>query len=325
MKTNTKGKTVAPSKKASAKKADRRNNLAPRASTERKKKPAGKPSVKSPEKKGKKSAISTKTPKEPLKVRKKLGAGPAQSAKKASAKKAPAKSPKTAAKTVKKKAAPPKTETVRKTTTKIALPKTSPTARKSSPKTKSKIAEKIKAGKTAVTKKIGGRPVKQAASRQLRKVSSPTKARERKSPSRIKDNDEIIISRTQLPEEYGENELIVMAVDPDLVFVDWEIKKEEAPEAKDGFTMRVFDVTGSESAGLRGDGFFDIKIEGRVGCGFFELGMPGREVAFEIGSFDKGMFMPILRSQVVSMPRRLVADELGIARKLFESGIPLGY
>jgi len=128
-----------------------------------------------------------------------------------------------------------------------------------------------------------------------------------------------------LPDEYGENELILMAVDPDVVFVDWEIRKDEVPEAKDGLTMRVFDVTWSESATLYRDGFLDIKIGGRVGSGFFGLGMAGREVAVEIGFFDKGKFLPILCSQVVSMPRLLVSDELGIARKLFESGIPLGY
>ena len=325
MKTTTKGKVVVPSKQASARKTDRRNNLASRTSSGNKKKPAGKPSVKSPEKK-KKSALSKKTPKESLKVRKKLPAGPAPSAKKSSVKKAPAKSPTIDAKTAKKKAASPKTKAVRKTAAKIKLPKAPPTAKKSSPKTKVKIAGKIKVGKTAGTKKIGDRLVKPAAPRQRRNVSSPAKAQEKKSSPHTKDNNEINkISRTQLPDEYGENELILMAVDPDVVFVDWEIRKDEVPEAKDGLTMRVFDVTGSESEILRRDSFLDIKIEGRVGCDFFEIRMPGREVAVEIGSFDKGKFLPILRSQVVSMPGLLLSDELGIARKLFESGIPLGY
>jgi hypothetical protein len=325
MKTNTKGKTVVPSKKASARKVDQRNTPASRASTENKKKPAAKSSVKSPEKE-KKSALLRKTAKKSLKDKKKLPAGPAPAAKKASVKKAPAKSPKIDAKVVKKKASSPKTKAVRKTAAKIALPKDSKAPKKPSPKTKEKIPGKIKVKKPAGTKKIGGRLVKPATSRQRRKVSSPARGQKKKSTSRTKNKNELnTIPRTQLPDEYGENELILMAVDPDLVFVDWEIKKEETPEAKDGFTMRVFGVTRSESVRLRRDSFFDIKIEGRVGSGFFELGMPGREVSVEIGFFDKGRFLPILSSRVVSMPGLLVSDELGIAKKLFESGIPIGY
>jgi hypothetical protein len=325
MKANTKGKTVVPSKKASARKPGRRNNHTSRASTENKEKPAGKPSVKSPEKE-KKSALSKKTAKKPLKAEKKLPAAPPPAAKKASVKKAPARSPKIDAEAIKKKAAPPKTKTPRITAAKIALPKASQTPRKSSPKTKGKIPEKIKVKKTAGTKKIGDRSVKPATSRQRGKVSSRAKGPEKKSTSRIKAKNEFnATTRTQLPDEYGENELILMAVDPDVVFVDWEIKKEEAPEGKDGFTMRVFDVAGGESPRLRRESFYDIKIEGRVGSGFFELGMPGREVAVEIGFFDKSNFLPVLSSRVVSMPRLLVSDELGIAKKLFESGIPIGY
>ena len=97
------------------------------------------------------------------------------------------------------------------------------------------------------------------------------------------------------------------------------------PEAKDGLTMRVFDVTGSESLRVSRDVFLDMKLEGRVGSGFFELRMPGREVAIEIGRYGNGKFLPILRSLSVMMPRLLASDELGVAKKMFESGIPVGY
>lgn len=325
MKTNTKVKTVVPSKKAAAGKIDQRNNHASRASAENKKKPAGKPSVKS-QGKGKKPALSKKTAKKSLKFRKKLPAGPAPAAKKTAVKKAPAKSPKINAKAVKKKAASPKTKTVGKTAAKIAPPKASPAPKKSFPKTKEKISEKLKVRKTAGTKKIGGRPVKPAPSKQRRKVSSPAQDKEKKSPSL--QNNKKVFNRAlhiELPKEYGENGLILIAVDPNVVFVDWEIKRRKAPEAKGGFTMRVFDVAKGEALRLHPDSFFDMTVDGRVGSGFFELGMPGREVAVEIGLFDTGKFLPILRSQVVSMPRLLVSDELGIARKLFESAIPIGY
>ncbi len=321
MKTNSKAKAAAASRKASARKTDREKNLSARASNKKRKKEAGKLSVRSPEKR-KKSAPSAK---ESPKAGKKLPAGPAAADKKIKVKKAPAKSPKASSKAVKRKTVSPKTKPAKKKAANIALPKASPISIKSSPKTKGKTAEKIKLANTSVRKKSGNRPVKPSASTRPGKVGRPAVARKRKSPPRLKERNEFNNIPIHLPEEYGENELISIAVDPNVVFVDWEIKKDEVPEAKDSLTLRVFDVPGGEPMMIRRGSYFDIKIEGRVGNGFFDIGRPGREVSFEIGHFDKGKFLPILRSRVISMPRLLVPDELGIALKLFDAGIPLGY
>lgn len=130
----------------------------------------------------------------------------------------------------------------------------------------------------------------------------------------------------ELPQEYGESEVIVMPVDPHVIFVDWEIRKEEIPAEDSIITMRVFDATtgytDSESLAKK---FFELRLEGRIGSGFFDIGMPGRNVAVEIGLDYNGTFLPILESPAVSMPEIVVFDELGIAQKLFESGVPVGY
>jgi hypothetical protein len=328
---NTKGKAIAPLKAMSAKKSNPGKNPPSRASAKKKDRPAGKPSEKSSEKE-KKPTVLKKT------VKKKLPASPAPAAKKTAASKPPAKSAGVDAKAVKKKVATtPKTvkKTAAKKPAKISSKKASPVLKRSSQATKErkpikagkeKIPEKTKVRKTAGTKKSGARVLKPVPPKQQKKVGSRAKGPEKKSTSRGKGKKAFEhIVRAELPEEYGENELIVMAVDPNVVFVDWEIKKEEATEALDGFTMRVFDVTEGESLGLHSDSFFDIKIEGRVGSGFFEFDMPGREVAVEIGLYDNGKFLPILRSPAVSMPGLLVSDELGITNKMVESGIPVGY
>jgi hypothetical protein len=321
---NTKGKTIAPLKAVSAKKKGPAENTPSRASSKKKSKPAGKRSEKPPEK-GKESVSLTKALKKSLKVRKKLPLSPA---KKTSESK-PAKKPAgTKAKTVDKKIATPKTaaKTAAKKPRKGPLPKSSAASGKTSAKTKEKISEKTKIGKAAGTKKSGVRVLKPVAPKKLRKVGGTVKGPEKKSTSGEKgDKASEDVYPMGLPVEYGENELIVMAVDPNVVFVDWEIKKEEAPETKGGFTMRVFDVTGGESVSLGADVFFDIEIEGRVGCGFFELGMPGREVAMQVGLNINGKFLPILHSPIVSMPRLLASDELGIAKKMFGSAMPVGY
>ena len=130
----------------------------------------------------------------------------------------------------------------------------------------------------------------------------------------------------ELPREYGENEVILMSVDPHVIFVDWEIKKEQVPDEGTPIIMRVFDVSPDErSLEFHWDRFLDLHLEGRVGSGFFEIGMPGREVAIEIGLWQGENFSAVLKSEKVSMPDLVVPDELGIAQKLFESGVPVGY
>jgi hypothetical protein len=317
---NTKGKTVAPTKAVAAKKRDPGKKPPSGAPVKKNGKPAGKPSEK--------SASLKKAVKKSSKVRKNLPASPAPAAKKKLVSKPHSKPAGVKAKTVKKKVATPKTvtKTAGKKPSKVSIPKASPSSKKPLRIAREKIPEKTKARKAAGSKKSNVRVIKPVLLKQQEKVGSRAEGPEERSASREK-GDKVFenITQPELPKEYGENELILMAVDPNVVFVDWEIKKEEVAEAKEGLTMRVFDVTRSKSLGLREDVFLNIKIEGRVGSGFFELRMPGREVAIEIGLYDNGKFLPILRSPALLMPRLLVADELGITKKMFESGIPVGY
>ncbi len=192
------------------------------------------------------------------------------------------------------------------------------------------------------TETIKGR----AAAREQKKVPLKVKALEKKkragdlkkSPSRKGTFREKIPARTEkpgkpqkrkkeirLPEEYGENELLLMVVDPHTVYASWEITKDSLPQ-KDDLTARIFDVTGVRSEVSPFDHFLEIGIDRRVGSGFFDIRMPGREVIMEIGLFEgEREFKAIVRSKRVSIPTLLTFDELGIVKKLFEEGIPVGY
>jgi hypothetical protein len=130
-----------------------------------------------------------------------------------------------------------------------------------------------------------------------------------------------------LPREYGENDLLLMVVDPDVIYAAWEISRDALPEEKGEITMRISEVNGIGISGARADRpFLDIKVEDRVGSGFFDIHMPGISVVAEIGLlFADSTFKPILRSPVVSFPKLLAFDELGIVRKLFEPGMRVGY
>ncbi len=134
-----------------------------------------------------------------------------------------------------------------------------------------------------------------------------------------------VVARRKLPEEYGESEVILMPVDPNVIFVDWEIKKEDLPAADTPVAMRVRDVTAHRKSGVPAGRSFDLPLGGRIGCGFFDIGMPGREVAVEIGPGLAEGFSPVLKSTTVSMPRPIDFDDAGIAESLFESGGPVGY
>lgn len=322
MKTRTKkGKTPASSKAAPAKKGGPEKKTSSRVFADKK----GRPSVKRSEKSSDSLKGDLKTH---FKVRKNSSEDLSPSAKEMPASKLPQKSAGVKAKTIKKKVTA--LNTVRETKSggpsKAPPSKTSPTPKKSSPGDTKKITQKTKGRKAAGRKKLNALVLTPLSPGKKRKIGSATKGPEKINTFRGKDKKTFEnVSRAGLPEEYGENELIVMAVDPNVVFVDWEIKKEKAAEAHEGFTMRVFDVTGNESLRISRDFLFDLKIEGRVGSGFFELGMPGREVKMEIGLYDNGRFLPILRSLSVSMPRLPVSDKLGIAKKIFGPGMPIGY
>jgi Domain of unknown function (DUF4912) len=122
-----------------------------------------------------------------------------------------------------------------------------------------------------------------------------------------------------LPKEYGENDLLIMAVDPGTVYAAWEITRDRLPAGEGDLALRMVDVAGGGSSR-------DIRVGERAGSGFFEIQMPGVDVVAEIGllSSDR-LFRPILRSPVVTFPRLPAFDELGIIGKLFESTIRAGY
>ena len=123
----------------------------------------------------------------------------------------------------------------------------------------------------------------------------------------------------ELPKEYGENDLLIMAVDPGTVYAAWEITRDRLPGGAGDLSLRMVDVAGGGTSR-------DIRVGERVGSGFFEIQMPGMDVVAEIGLLSPDrLFRPILRSPVVSFPRLPAFDELGIIGKLFESALRAGY
>ncbi len=189
-----------------------------------------------------------------------------------------------------------------------------------------KGSPKKKTVKTARKKPVKKTAKRTLATAKLQPKKKPVPVTEEKSARPIggvKIAEAVV--RRELPQEYGENEVILMAVDPNIIFVDWEIKKEEIPSPDTPIAMRVFDVTAGHATPKFPEILLELILEGRTGCGFFDIGMPGRDVAIEIGLKRNGTFLAILESTKVSMPELIVFDELGIAQALFASGVQVGY
>ncbi len=130
----------------------------------------------------------------------------------------------------------------------------------------------------------------------------------------------------QLPEEFGENELLLMEVDPSIVFVSWEIKPEDIAGEAGKLALRVYDVTGIDFDGTNASSFFDISLRNRADSKFIDIKMPGRDVIMDVGLLDpEGTFKTIKRSNRVSMPALQTFDELDIAGPLSDSETLIGY
>jgi hypothetical protein len=130
----------------------------------------------------------------------------------------------------------------------------------------------------------------------------------------------------KLPEEYGENEILLIAVEPNIIFASWEINKADIVNMQGILNLRAYDVTCIDFDCSNEHCSIDLKIERGVGSDFFDIKMHGRDVLIEIGLLDaSGQFNAIARSNTVSIPPLLVPDEFGIAQKFYESGIPVGY
>jgi hypothetical protein len=209
-------------------------------------------------------------------------------------------------------------------------PKTSEKASSASAKITSRVSARKNAPLKTAAKAAPKKPLRKPAGSVSPATKLPAKrTKSLKTKGKASRREVVSASKAglrELPREYGQNEVILMSVDPHVIFVDWEIRKEQVPDEGIPVMMRVFDVTsGGGRSGLPRDRFFDLHLDGRVGSGFFEVRMPGREIAIEIGLYRGEHFSPILQSEKVSMPELVVPDELGIARKLFESGVPVGY
>jgi len=175
-------------------------------------------------------------------------------------------------------------------------------AKKVIEKPKEKVKAKTEVKRAAIPKKVALRPPK---------VLPPVEAKYPPLPVE------------GLPEEYGEDNITLMTVDPKRLFTYWEVREDTMAQHIGTLAIRVYDATGIEFNGTNANSFFDIPIKDRIGSRYIDVN-PEREYISEVGFINPaGIFVAIARSNKDSTPPAAV--ESVSPTGLYKAGPPVGY
>jgi hypothetical protein len=132
-----------------------------------------------------------------------------------------------------------------------------------------------------------------------------------------------------LPEEYGEDSIALMTVDPRKLFIYWEVTEETFKKHKGILNIRLYDAMAIEFDGTNAKSCFDIVVNSGIGNLYLVVN-PEKEFIADIGIIDSsGTFSVVARSNRVSTPRAEVMEKGILPQRLYEisveTGPPIGY
>ena len=119
---------------------------------------------------------------------------------------------------------------------------------------------------------------------------------------------------SHIPWGYGQERVVAAAVDPDRLFVYWEVTDAAIEGARSGLgpggatawlNLRIHDTTGLIFDGTNAHETFDQRVERSDRQWFFEIGRPTSSAHVEIGmKSTEGYFVRIARAGRVEFPRK---------------------
>ena len=125
-----------------------------------------------------------------------------------------------------------------------------------------------------------------------------------------------------IPWSYGYDRVTAIVVDPDRLYVYWEVTDEAitrargalGPGGRDAWLdLRVYDVTGRLFDGTNAHGYVDQRVERSDRQWFFDVGRPTSTAVVEVGlRSHEGYFVRIARSGRADFPRREPAAPGGV-------------
>jgi len=117
----------------------------------------------------------------------------------------------------------------------------------------------------------------------------------------------------RIPWGYGQDRVTTMVVDPDHLYVYWEVTDEAIEQARAGLgaggsdawlNLRVYDVTSRIFDGTNAHAYFDQSVSRTDRQWFFFIGKPTSTAMVEIGlKSQEGYFVRVARSGRVDFPR----------------------
>jgi hypothetical protein len=116
-----------------------------------------------------------------------------------------------------------------------------------------------------------------------------------------------------IPWSYGQDRVTAAAVDPDRLYVYWEVTDEAIARARKGLgaggehawlNLRVYDTSDLIFDGTNAHSYFDQRLERWDRQWFFQIGKPSSTAHVEVGAMSpEGYFVRIARSGRVDLPR----------------------
>jgi len=117
-----------------------------------------------------------------------------------------------------------------------------------------------------------------------------------------------------IPWSYGYDRVTGMAVDPDRLFVYWEVTDDAMERARASLgrggqsawlSLRIYDTTDRIFDGTNAHSYFDHRVERGDRHWFFNIGKPSSSAFVDIGlKSSEGYFVKIVRSGRIEFPRR---------------------
>jgi len=134
-----------------------------------------------------------------------------------------------------------------------------------------------------------------------------------------------------LPELGGDDRLVLMAVDPYLVYAYWNVTAPRIAAAQalfgkdelDAHVLRFHDTTGIEFDGVNCGNSFDVRIRLDAGKWYVRLWSPERRYCADIGLRGKdGRLVALARSNLIETPAAWPHVKVDEASALVEQGAP---
>jgi len=154
--------------------------------------------------------------------------------------------------------------------------------------TKKKKISKDKKGKT---KKAGKKLIEKKVI-ETQPSSLPEKKGEEEKPKGV-----FIDRGKEIPARYGVEHLVILPVNPYKIFAYWELEKERQGEA----ILRVYYRNRKE--------FFDLSVDIDSMSWYIDVPEDGVDYQAELGIMDRSRFVPVLRSNVIKLPRKNISEK----------------